>query len=361
MELYLHVGTNKTASSYTQSLLTINKTGLQKQKFYVPDSKWDQQMVDGIISPGNGHQLAKYLCEKDPSIHLLKYFGDLINQSQSKSCNRVVLSNEILIRLFSDPYVLSQFQQSALKAGFASINILCVLRNPYQHALSLYKHRMKGGNFLDTQDWLETNYETMRLFKVFLTHFKDYNNVQWKFKAYRRDSNYLSKIFFKEFLNTDIELLQPKQRQINPSMPLKGLRLISMLKKIDRVFPKALYTAFLNKDFKINESELLVRRFFLKYDEFLKSKFIKTYHDLSLLLENEEKRAEFNKQPDLSVTGQDDEYSLEQVEQVVAILKSKSRHDLFKSSIKTLKRLKVKLYTKSNKFDSEKFGGNLRT
>jgi hypothetical protein len=360
MELYLHVGTNKTASSYTQSLLTINKTGLQKQKFYVPDSKWDQQMVDGIISPGNGHQLAKYLCEKDPSIHLLKYFGDLINQSQSKSCNRVVLSNEILIRLFSDPYVLSQFQQSALKAGFASINILCVLRNPYQHALSLYKHRMKGGNFLDIQDWLETNYETMRLFKVFLTHFKDYDHIQWKFRAYRRDSNYLSKVFFKDFLNTDIELFQPKQRQVNPSMPLKGLRLMSMLKKIDRVFPQALYTAFLNKDFKINESEFLVWTFYLKYDEFLKSKFSKTYHDLSLLLENNENREEFNNQPDLSVTEQDDKYSRGQVEQVVVILKSKSKHDLFKSSIKMLKRLKAKLYTKPNKFDSKKFGGNLR-
>jgi hypothetical protein len=144
-------------------------------------------------------------------------------------------------------------------------------------------------------------------------------------------------------------------------MPLKGLRLMSMLKKKDGVFPQALYTAFLNKNFKINESKLLVRRFYLKYDEFLKSKFIKTYHDLSLLLEGNENRVEFNKQPDLSFTEQDDEYSLEQVEQVVAILKSKSRHDLFKSSIKILKRLKVKLYTKSNKFDGEKFGGNLRT
>jgi len=105
MDLYLHVGTNKTGSSFLQTVLAQKKNELINKGVYVPSSRWDSRMLKGKISPGNGHKLAKNLAAEDKS-STTKFLEDISRRANNKNAAKVILSNEILIRLFSNRDIL---------------------------------------------------------------------------------------------------------------------------------------------------------------------------------------------------------------------------------------------------------------
>ena len=121
MELLIHVGTNKTGSSFLQTVLTSNRKQLENQRVYVPASAWDAEMLVGKISPGNGHQLATLISRQDKK-GLCEYLKKLYTEAKKRKCEKVVLSNEILIRILSYENELNLLVNVAKETGFQNIS-----------------------------------------------------------------------------------------------------------------------------------------------------------------------------------------------------------------------------------------------
>ncbi|HET8804253.1 MAG TPA: hypothetical protein VFM72_06705 [Aequorivita sp.] len=362
MELFLHIGTNKTASSYLQTLQTKNKKLLQKEKIYCPPSEYDKEMLSGKISPGNGHVLANILClpeKRDEQLHT--YFKNLIRSANREKCSKICLSNEILIRLFSNEELIQSLSNAATKAGFIKINMFCFLRNPYEHALSLYKHRMKSGNVIDYSKWLETDYKTISLFRQFLQHFTKSKDINWSFRVYKRDPAYMMKVYFYDFLGITTTIDHRLPKSVNPSMSLKGIKIMGVMEKIRSGAGAFFYRYSTENNIKISEEGNLEQKFFAAYNDYLNTKFPNITEQISSLLPSNE-QSEFLRLPSARAISYDVTFSLNESEfEAVCQTFSKMRNKNFLTSgIVYLKRLKAKYLNKPQHFDSSRYGGSLR-
>ena len=241
MNLFLHVGTNKTGSSFIQTFLIRNKARLQSDGVFLPASRSDQRMKEGKISPGNGAKLAEILAREDRK-ELRIYLGSVIRDGRAQGADKILLSNEVLIRLFSNQAILKLLKEVATEVGFAQIRFLCFLRNPHDHALSLYKHRAKFGAHCDFTGWFEKDYETLRLFGEFLGYFDDKEN-KWLFRLYKKDSDYLIDVCTREWLGITIPS-GTVPGAVNRSLSLTE---IYLMQRVVQVYPDA--GSFLHHEF----------------------------------------------------------------------------------------------------------------
>jgi len=259
MELYIHIGTNKTGSSYLQSTITLNRATLLSQGVYAPKSKWDDSMLKGLITPGNGHELALIVTSEDRKIKLQKYFNRIMEEAKAERCSKVLLSNEMLIRFFSDSEILNDLEIMAKKAGFTKIHYLAYFRNLYEHALSLYKHRAKFGKHPEYALWFRTDYETLRLLQPLLTNIKS-SSSEFTFVPYEKESG---KIINRcsNWLKLNPESLELFKNEVNPSLTLNQINWIQTVnERYDGIAPK-LYKV-LTKTKGSEENERLVSTFF---------------------------------------------------------------------------------------------------
>jgi len=359
MELYLHVGTNKTGSSYLQTLLTINKKAMLNSGIYIPSSKWDKDMGKGEISPGNGHLLAKLLSNGDQQ-KLESYLINVIKKTRSKSVSKLCLSNEVIIRLFSNPVILENFVIASKKAEISKINVLCLIRNPYEHALSLYRHRMKYGVIKPYKNWMNEGYETLRLFERFIGHYNKHELIEWKFDYYRNTHQYLLKLFFGEFLN--VNLLNIKDfhfKTINESLNLK---LINILQLLESKTP-GISIYFHKNAFKIKES--VVDSEYLRMSFYYQFKIYSEHHQL--LIENlskllpEKDQIEFLNKPTINLERDNDSLFLK--EEIINCIAISYLHYLDNKMIKQMKifyRNSINIFRKGIKFNTKEYGGTLR-
>lgn len=227
MKLFVHIGTNKTGSSYLQSTITLNKLTLLKLGVFVPDSKWDESMLAGVITPGNGHALAKLLADSDAEQKLNAYFAKLYKDAHQGNCTKVVLSNEVIIRLFSDSSILSVFEKSALSSGFTELNLLVYIRNIYEHALSLYKHRAKFGKHADYDGWFAQDYETLRLIKPFLANIHN-SSCSVTFVPYEKDSKVILQ-HFSNWLAIESHKMKNFENKVNRSLTLNQINWVRIV------------------------------------------------------------------------------------------------------------------------------------
>ena len=362
MRLYLHAGTNKTGSSFLQTVLTQNRTQLLQQGVLVPASKWDERMTEGLISPGNGHQLAWLLSTEDAQKTKL-YLSQLVQQARQQNVNKVVLSNEILIRLFSNQNILEILTQSAHDAGFDTIHCLCLLRNPYEHALSLFKHRAKSGKWGSYEEWLEKNYETLRVFKPFLSCYEQFS-IDWEFRLYRKDSDYLLNTLFSDFLEvrkmdyTDI-------KKVNTSLSLNQIRIINffetMYPGIHRYLFDSLSTVS-GKNYHCENEQHLKAVFYQAFKKY-KQRYEHVIQHLATLLPESDVSC-FMHQPDYNSCTVESYLTMNQEEeegvvQAVEKYKKKKIRRSVKKIFQKVRRLTLR-FQDDHPFDSERYGGSLR-
>lgn len=230
MDLVIHTGLNKTGSSFLQSLLYHNRSRLCSNGIYYPRSPWDEEMAVGAISPGNGHELAQYLLHENV-LGLKRLLTNYFNEAETFNCNKVFLTNETLIRIFSNRSCADILNKSVLTSEFSSLKCWVVFRPFHDHALSLYKHRAKGGLWSDYDSWFKSDYETLNLLKELLVHVNEYNWV-WRATEYTRDFNELNS-FLSDYLDVpELKLRLPELVKINESLSLNELKLIQFAEKI---------------------------------------------------------------------------------------------------------------------------------
>ena len=259
MKLYLHIGIEKTGSSYLQSLAAINRDLLKEQGIWFPKAgKREFQLQQGLISAGNAQPLTDAM-EVDEYEKISQILQRHLAEARTRQCQSVLLSNELLMLALSREGNLSTFQRIVQAAGYAQAHYLLILRDPVDQALSLYKHRAKGGTAPDIEEWPKVHYHYGIGLKSFLQEARKIP-LPLTIRKYRKQG--LEELFFNDWLGFSKSLDKPKQ-VINPSLSLSELSLIRQLRQHDAWLPRFLYNRLLTLPKAQKDPELKLTRYYM--------------------------------------------------------------------------------------------------
>ena len=226
MRLMLHVGHGKTGSSWLQSWLAINSKILAS-KFnvkYIISS--NDPSFKGHFSMGNSYILEPYLNGK--IMHPSNFIDDLDPQGT------LLFSGEKLMKIL--PSCHHRLEEIATILGTEQPEILLMLRDPFDHALSLYNQKIKSqGLKVSFSSYLPTyNLPSKILFflrKFPTAHVFHYDNYRTKLHApfldlLRLPDNEWDFPLF-ELVNRSLSQSELKlMRLINCFLPIKASKLI---------------------------------------------------------------------------------------------------------------------------------------
>jgi hypothetical protein len=158
MQLHLHVGHGKTGSSFLQSWWALNRSELwQVARLLYPVGGADQRARAGAFSMGNGVLLDRALQASDRPRHLRRLWADLLRQvprSAIEAPNGLVFSAERWARVL--PQQIEGLLRVADAGGVEQIRIWLLVRDPLDHAVSVYGQMVKRHGFTGSlEDWLE--------------------------------------------------------------------------------------------------------------------------------------------------------------------------------------------------------------
>lgn len=244
VSLYLHIGTEKTGSSYLQTLLARNRHQLQNNGIHFPAlGKRDQDMLAGKISPGNGKALYQLLSSHDDK-GVRRHLSELKESAVEANCKVLLLSNELLLLPLSKPGRFSSFEKLTREIGFAELRVLLFLRDPVDQALSLYKHRAKRGNVPNIGEWVKSGYSLDQSLQNFIANIGKSQDAVCTLRKYRKDTDYIVKVFFQDWLAT-AEPEHFPQQDINPSLSLSELFFIKALRDQNEELSRIYYDRML--------------------------------------------------------------------------------------------------------------------
>ncbi len=227
MKVYLHVGTEKTGSSYLQKLCANNRVHLRVNGYAFPTAGRDEQRLRaGTISPGNARELAE-LIEDGAWGAVEEWMRDRIKKARRENCNRMLLSHELLFAALAHAGHVSRLVRAVARAGAHGCAMLLVVRDPVDHAVSLYKHRAKHGAVTDLPVWIAEDYRTPEELKQFLLQ-SDTDRVQLSVRRYTSDGALLRRRFFMDWLGVEEPPLSIEST-VNPSLGLSELQFLRHL------------------------------------------------------------------------------------------------------------------------------------
>ncbi len=243
MKLYLHIGTEKTGSSYLQTLLGNNREQLWDNGIHFPTAgKRENDMIQGKISPGNGQELCDSIIAKK-----ITGVGEILEryrqEASDMNCGKVLISNELLVAAFSEADQWEMFRDVYAGIGFMDLMMLLFLRDPGEQALSLYKHRAKNGTAPVVEEWISESYHLPRHLNGFFS-ILNINNLNCSIRKYQKDAEYMENILFKEWLG----LYKPRKtfdKTVNPSLSISELFMIEKVRKYDVELKNELYNRLL--------------------------------------------------------------------------------------------------------------------
>jgi hypothetical protein len=242
MKLFLHIGTERTGSSHLQSLSAINRSVLQRNGIWFPSgAKKDILMMKGEISPGNAQNLTDALNTNNFTA-CKSFIAQRVKEAKEKNCHTLLLSNELLILSLAEDNRLSKFISMLTKMDISNIKFLLFLRDPVEHALSLYKHRAKYGNALDIEEWPKKHYVYGNALASFLNQAGS-EKISLMARKFTKEKSAIEKTLFKECLNIHEDLIPPP-KLVNPSLNLSELILIKKLNRHQSYFANFLSAKF---------------------------------------------------------------------------------------------------------------------
>ncbi|MDN4166613.1 hypothetical protein QWY31_13975 [Cytophagales bacterium LB-30] len=275
MKLFLHIGTEKTGSSFLQTVSARNRDLLQKCKIFYPKAgNRERDMIQGRISPGNGYPIFKGIKDgKFNGVH--KFLSNQLKFALVEGCDSVLISNENIVDLALQDEGISKLNNVILEAGYQSVQWLLIIRDPLDQAISLFKHRAKSGQFSSPEKWVEESYKTMNAIQNFYSIGKDIS-LDVVYRKYARDSSKMIKLFFNDWLNVYNMPIHANE-VVNPSLSFSELFFLKTQFKIDPYLVPYYYSVFLNihQDRKPNDIELdnLIKKAFSyrlqKYNPFI--------------------------------------------------------------------------------------------
>lgn len=254
MKILLHIGTEKTGSSHLQSLASINRDLLIQYGIYYPaeNGKNYKLSLKGEISAGNAQALTDALNLKDLNSCEI-FIDECIKETIENKCDTLLLSNELLLLALAKENRLNQFEALFNKHQVDDIEMLLILRDPIDQALSLYKHRAKNGNVPEIEVWSEKFYIYGKALNFFFKEIKKNKGIKLTTRKFSTAAGALETILFKECLNLNINL-SPPPKVVNPSLSLSELLLLKKVRQYEPYLVNILYKKLIKID-KKNKSE----------------------------------------------------------------------------------------------------------
>lgn len=228
MDLLLHIGTEKTGSSFLQVLCARARSALVGQGVAFPTGTAHDErcMARGEISAGNGRRLVRLLEDGDwPGIS--RELGTIHARAVGQDCRMVLVSCELLLAPLGVPGTLQRLVRAVSESGFDSLRLLVILRDPAGQILSLYKHRAKRGTAGTIEEWVQTGYDLPQTLAG-LRQGAAGQGIELTARAYGRGAGVLERVFFTDWLG-----VPPPQVQVaatvNPSLTLSELALLRLM------------------------------------------------------------------------------------------------------------------------------------
>lgn len=224
MKLFLHIGTEKTGSSYLQKVCALNRSWLEQAGIYFPFAGRDERRLKkGTISPGNARELAE-LIEVDAWEQVEAWLNERKELARSRSLDSLLLSHELLFARLAREGVLESLAGSFRRLGIEQVVALLFVRDPVDHAISLYKHRGKSGAIGTVREWISSSYSTATELGA-LIDIVDPRLICLKARKYRKQTHYLLGAFFNDWLGLGEPPLLP-EGLVNPSLTLSEIELL---------------------------------------------------------------------------------------------------------------------------------------
>ncbi|MCK5501843.1 MAG: hypothetical protein KAI82_11400 [Tritonibacter mobilis] len=134
MELVLHAGTHKTATSTFQAICSASRDILLRNGICYPEYKsWSQ------------HSFAAWDLQSRNDEEVEAFLMSCISQATGASCTRVLLSGEDFENCLVDTHLAVVFENVAKKVGFSHVKWIVVHRDPFQYIESIYSEKSKYG------------------------------------------------------------------------------------------------------------------------------------------------------------------------------------------------------------------------
>ncbi len=247
MQFLLHIGTEKTGSSFLQTLAALGRDDLCSQGVWFPrGTRYDERcMKAGRISAGNGRRVSLWI-EQGGWDALTKQLKAAKEQATLQGCATVMMTNEQLLEPLSAPETLAKFNDTLTGVGFRGLKLLVILRDPAAQFLSLYKHRAKRGTAGSISAWAEAGYDLPQRLAG-LRQGASALGIDLSVRKYESGEGVLEKIFFTDWLGvTPPKVTVPAS--VNPSLALSELAFLRLLadRRPDLVVP--LYEHLLRLD-----------------------------------------------------------------------------------------------------------------
>lgn len=225
MRISIHIGTEKTGSSYVQCKLAASRAYLWQRAIWFPVGKpFDEKsMASGRISGGNAGILAD-LIHAENWEGIAVYFDSLRQQAEERKATHVVLSSELLLNRLAQSDRFVTVCELLEQRGFVERGILLILRDPVDQLVSLYKHRAKEGDTGDIAQWVDSGYELpedLRKLRLQLGRAR----CDFQVRLYKKSGLHLDKVFFEDWLGVAPPVVDlPKV--VNPSLTFSELRIL---------------------------------------------------------------------------------------------------------------------------------------
>lgn len=230
MQLFLHFGIYKAGSSYLQYACATNKAFLKDQGYLFPDSLEDHKMIAGKISKGNAGNLSDDI-KLGRQEKVEQQISKWVKQASDEKLDKILISSEAMVHQLASEDGVVLILKACYRAGITKVHAMGYFRELVDHAISTYKHRAKSGRFPDFEYWLKNHYETPEVLKKLSKVYKSQLNIVWTFREFKKDSQYMIKVFFEDWLNIQIPDL-PVKPQVNESLTLSEILLINKLKPL---------------------------------------------------------------------------------------------------------------------------------
>lgn len=227
MKLYLHIGTEKTGSSFLQKISGTSRRFLLQNGIFFPSAGRDERLLlNSTISPGNARELSELIAAAKWTA-VSRWLGARVRAAKIKGCGRLLLSNELLFAALSRGDSVSHFETAARQAGVKILQALLMIRDPADQAISLFKHRAKNGAIPQIGHWIRTDYSLPEEVICFLNQIEN-SEIQLHLRKYVKNTESILKIFFSDWLGVE-RPRGPAIRIVNPSLTFSELEVIRHL------------------------------------------------------------------------------------------------------------------------------------
>lgn len=209
-KIFLHVGHGKTGSSYAQSSLALSRAELSKYDISYPLSgKAEIDAMKGYISSGNF----------DFNTDNMTQF---LSVNRNKIGSKLLISNEGIFNLIVETDFLYQLNNTFPNTR---IEILLFIRNPYEHAQSIYQQRVKRlGYTVSFNEYLcsSNTYPFLGMVEILIKKARN-NNAILTIKNYSRLHDSILNCFENWLGIKNGTLVEPPIKTVNRSLTLSEL------------------------------------------------------------------------------------------------------------------------------------------